>query len=208
MEWMQFITKLGDLSVLIPLALLLGLSLWIYETKSAAGAFITVFVICLGTMLVLKLFFLTCGENLSSSVASPSGHTAGSTFVFGSIGLVFATHAPKWGRIAVLLLTASLIAAIAASRVYLGAHSTAEVIIALIVGGTYLLVFFLTYRKNSHPRFNVRLLTTAFLALTVVVYGTQLPAELLIKKWSHVLRFQSGNCNSITTPISVGSTLP
>lgn len=194
MQWMHFITQLGDQSVLIPLALLLGATLWTCETRAAARAFLSVFVVCLGTILVLKLFFLTCGDNLVADITSPSGHTAGSTFVFGSIALVFVTHAPKWGRAPIVILTTSLIAAIAASRLYLGAHSAGEVLIALLVGCTYLFVFFLLYRKKSHPPISVVLLAAGFFSLAVVVYGNQLPAERLIKKWSQALRVQNGNC--------------
>lgn len=194
MAWMLFVTKLGDLSVLIPLALLLGVFLWKYETSKAAYAFVTLFIFCLATMLILKLFFLTCGTKVTSGIASPSGHTAGSTFVFGSIGIVFAMHAPRQSRLSVCVLSAVLIAFIAASRFYLGAHSILEIIIGLFVGGSYVLIFFLIYIKLPHPHINIGVLATGLAGLTLLVYGSQLPAELVIREWSRALRFQTGNC--------------
>ncbi|MGZ5780613.1 MAG: phosphatase PAP2 family protein [Burkholderiaceae bacterium] len=176
------------------LSLFLGVALWRCETKETAHAFIRPLLGCLIVMLGLKLFFLSCGDSLILNIASPSGHTAASTFVFGSIGLVMSTHAPKSGRIPILAAMALLIASIAISRVYLGAHSIAEVIVALFVGVCAVSLFAIPYNRMSHPPVNFWKLATAFVAVMVLMYGIEAPTEFLIRKWAGVIRTKTNAC--------------
>lgn len=194
---MHFITHLGDMAVLVPLSLLLGIVLWRFESKAAARAFVAPLLVCLIAMFIFKLYFLSCGENMIANVASPSGHAAASTFVLGSIGIVIATHAPQWARMLILIAIPSLIVAITYSRIYIGAHTVAEVFIALGVGAPALMFFALRYSRLSHPRINFLLLASGVIILTALLYGLQLPAETLIKKWAHLIRIQSSACTAI-----------
>jgi predicted membrane channel-forming protein YqfA (hemolysin III family) len=58
---LRFITDLGDLALLLPLAVVVGVTLWRYETPAASRAFALALVLCLGTLGALKLAFLSCG---------------------------------------------------------------------------------------------------------------------------------------------------
>ena len=194
MQLMQCITDFGDLSVLIPLSLLLCLLLLAGKSTIDAQAFLTLLCLCLGTMLLLKLLFLTCGVHWMPSVASPSGHTAMSTFVFGSIGLVLSTHSPRGCRVLIVVVSVSLIASIAVSRVYLGAHTIAEVVIGLVVGLIYLILYVVAYRQNSHRRINVAVMATGFLAIILVIHGSKAPAETQIRIWSKALNSAIASC--------------
>lgn len=191
---MHSITKVGDLAVLLPLAVLLAVCLWRWESKDAARSFVLALLVCLSTVLISKLIFLSCGDVFRAYLASPSGHTATSTFVFGSIGVVMSTHAPRFVGSVALLASAMLAAAIAVSRVSLGAHSIAEVTVALSIGIAALFAFAAPYGKLHHPRINFWLLGAGLMILAGLWYGREVPAEGVIRQWAAVIQNSTGMC--------------
>jgi membrane-associated phospholipid phosphatase len=191
---MHIITKFGDLAVLLPLATLLAVCLWRWESKEAARGFTLALLVCLSTVLISKLVFLSCGNVFRAYLSSPSGHTATSTFVFGSIGLVMSTHAPRLIGSLALLTSAVLIAAIAVSRVSVGAHSVAEVMVALSIGAAALFTFATKYEKLHHPRINLWLLGAGLAILAGLWYGMELHAEYVIRHWANIIQSGTGIC--------------
>ena len=65
----------------------------------------------------------------------PSGHAMGSTFVLGAVAYLAVRALQQWrSKSAALALAATLIAAIAISRLYLGVHWTSDVVAGIIAG--------------------------------------------------------------------------
>lgn len=191
---MQFITKLGDISLLMPLSFVLALTLWHWETPAAAKRFMAGLGLCLTTTLVLKLLFLTCNDQGIFNISSPSGHTAASTFVFGSLGLVLSNQCERPIRVLIRAAALVLVLGIAASRVAVGAHSFTEVALAMVVGTISFFYFAKGYSQMKNPRFEGWILAIAAGVVVIVLYGTQAPAERFIRKIAALMRVESNAC--------------
>jgi undecaprenyl-diphosphatase len=64
-----------------------------------------------------------------SSLSFPSGHTMGTTSVVGSLVVILhVVKAPRWVRLASILLGSAAIVGVGLSRVYLGAHYPSDVL--------------------------------------------------------------------------------
>lgn len=197
---MHTITKFGDLAVLLPLSLTLGITLWRWETRRAAGAFMLALLACLVIMGLLKLFFLSCGPGRTPEMLSPSGHAAASTFVFASLALVVHTQTAARWRALFIVFAATAIFSIAISRVAIGAHSVPEVITGFLVGSLCFTFFAFQYRILPHPRFNIGMFGALMLLLAISLHGANLPVEKLLQKWSGTLRTQTALCGSAPHP--------
>ncbi len=74
-----------------------------------------------------------------SSFGFPSGHTMGSTLLYGLLALLIARRAARtWQRIGVLALAALVIGTIGVTRIYLGAHYLSDVVAAVAIGAAWL----------------------------------------------------------------------
>lgn len=191
---MHTITRFGELAVLLPLSLLLFAVLWGCESKQAAVDFLRALAACLFAMGVLKLFFLSCRLGANSGMVSPSGHAAASTMVLGSLAIVVCSRLAGTWRVTAALAVTAMIAAIAISRVMVGVHSISEVVVGTLVGTLSLTWFFRSYRRLEHPPLNVALLSLAAIAMLVLLHGTHLPVETILRKWSRLIRVQTNIC--------------
>ena len=64
-----------------------------------------------------------------SSLSFPSGHTMGTTSVVGSLAVILhVAKAPRWVRLASILLGAAAIVGVGLSRIYFGAHYPSDVL--------------------------------------------------------------------------------
>jgi len=84
----------------------------------------------------------------------PSGHATMATIFFGAAGVVLCREAiPPAARIAIAGAAAILLAAVALSRVYLGAHWLSDVLAGIFLGVLWLVVwvFILPAPPSSHP---------------------------------------------------------
>lgn len=130
---MRFVTQLGHGTVLAPVAVLAVVAVrWagylkpaLYLAVTAGGA---------GLLnLVLKLVFARPRPEAASALAGasgysfPSGHSMASAAIYGAIAIVFVYRFPRWS-IAGVVVCCALVAAIGASRVYLGVHYPSDVI--------------------------------------------------------------------------------
>ena len=188
------ITDCGDLAVLLPMALVLALVLWRFESRAAALAWVWALAFCTVATLLLKIGFLTCSRAWGLNIGSPSGHTSMSTAVYGALAIVIATQLPRW-RSWVALSSVLLIGSIAMTRTALHFHSTAEVEIGLAVGLASLCVFAWRYRRLSHPTFNVPWIGVGAVCVFALLYGVRLPAESFLYWFAHTMRTQTHDCH-------------
>lgn len=71
----------------------------------------------------------------------PSGHAMGSTVLYGFIACYVARHARSWwGRVLPFVLAAAMVATVAFSRMYLGAHYLTDVLAGAVEGCAWLAV--------------------------------------------------------------------
>nr|WP_283092103.1 phosphatase PAP2 family protein [Gluconobacter kondonii] len=140
-----------------------------------------------GGILLLKLRFEACGRVPGQSLYSPSGHTAGMTFVYGSMAVLFG-RLPIAGF--VVALGIGLLAG--AARVWLHVHSIAEVCVGGAVGLLGVLFLALTrYRemqmcsKKRQSGWSVVLFLAAALIVALSLHGMRSPAEAWLEYFSH-----------------------
>src|SRR5215467_14943362 len=86
---LRFITDLGDTAYLLPASLLILGYLVFLRARSSAVAWTCTILACAGLTVVLKIVFMTCGEQLPGlRVYSPSGHTSIATTFYLGVGLL------------------------------------------------------------------------------------------------------------------------
>lgn len=178
----NLVTQIGDLAVLLPLAIATAILLYISKNRQAAMYFAVIFTSCLATMGLLKFFFLSCGGRFRIGIESPSGHAAASTMVLGSICLIACFQVSGFVRMLIAAVTVSLIAAIAVSRVVLGAHSVNEVIAGTVTGMFFLALFAAAYARVPQKPLRLTLLAGGIPLMLVALYGSHLPIEVWLRR--------------------------
>ncbi|WP_042693966.1 phosphatase PAP2 family protein [Azospirillum sp. B506] len=156
------ITHLGSSSLLVPLSALYATALWRRHSAPLAVRWLLALALCLGVMVVLKLVGHGCGLPdfplfpslfAGDRFVSPSGHAAFSAVFYGSVSALAARSAgSRWLRVGLPLAAVILVLAIGASRVAVSAHSGAEVVAGLMIGGLSVLLFLWSSRKDGAPR--------------------------------------------------------
>lgn len=194
MNFLSVISDAGDGAVLLPLALLLVAALWRYHSRAAATTLIAAIVACGAIMIVLKATLIACGQTWNAGVISPSGHAGMSTTVYGALGIIAARQAPRWQQPGIVLASWLFVAAIALSRVILGAHSYAEVGLGLLVGFAALCLFAIPYFRRHKAPLNFAPLVALSLTTVVILHGIHLPVERLLNRIALFGRSATGVC--------------
>ena len=177
---MRNLSSLGDAALLIPASVFLAGYLLATGRRWIAGAFATALGTCWAITVALKLFFRGCGASITDlDVVSPSGHASFATLFYGAVALLAGMGRGRPVRAAVAGMAAALVAAIAVSRVAIGAHSAAEVAVGLGLGVASLLLFERLQGRHDErplPLWPLLLGPVAALALTLV-FGRHLSLE-------------------------------
>lgn len=186
------VSDFGDTAVTVPLALLMGLALVVARHFRMALGWCLAIVACAGLIGALKLALSVCGYQPGAAVlASPSGHTAMSTAVYGGFAAVLGASLERPARDAVIATAAVLMLAIAASRALLHYHSATEVAVGLAVGGLALSGIVVLAGRYRPVRLPVLPITAAALAVALLFHGVRWPAEQAIRRlgfWFELLR--------------------
>lgn len=191
----QFITDFGDSSVTFGLALFLLIYLLSLERWRAAIGWLLAVTSCGIGIALLKLAFRSCVQHLASAdFVSASGHTAMSATVYGGFALLLATRPIAWQRFTAGAIAIALIAAIAISRVILGAHHRAEVIAGLLVGIAAILLFRQVQRHDRRPLPVMGLLAGA-VVLTLLMHGAHWPIEEYLMQLAAAIRRNVPACS-------------
>jgi len=129
------VSSLADAALLLPASVLVLLALAALREGRLALAFAVSLGAAAVTTLVLKLIFHACGHTIADSrVVSPSGHVAFSATFYGALAVMLSSGRERRTRLALGIGAALLLIAVGISRVRMGAHSTAEVLIGYMVG--------------------------------------------------------------------------
>jgi membrane-associated phospholipid phosphatase len=194
MNWMSFVSDLGDGAILVPLSLVLIAALWRYQSWSAATCFLWATGFCAGAMFLLKLSFLACGNVWQAGILSPSGHACMSTAVYGAVAIVSARQAPQWQQPLIVVLGVLVITGIALSRVMLGMHSPVEVLLGLLIGSLAVGIFALRYFQLRPAQVNLPLFLSVSVAILLVLHGAHLPTEQMIRHLASIFRTTTRVC--------------
>lgn len=171
---MVAVTELGDGRVTTAVAVavlfwLLGRRRWraaLYEVVAVAG--VSAFVLALNLVLHLaRPTDIASGWSVSSF---PGGHSAIDAAFYGFLAVIAAREVgPPWRRW-MLAGIALFIAAIAAARLYLGAHWLSDAVAGLSFSVAWVALLGIAYLRHKPPAIGVRGLLT-LVGLTVVAVG-------------------------------------
>jgi len=186
MRVIEFITDFGDQAIVLPVVTVILISLGIQAQWRAAYSWVVTCGFALGSVGVAKALLYACGWRLPSasaswlSVQSPSGHTVSTALIVGGICALFAGRS-GWPAFRIAGAAATIAASLIAwTRLYLGAHSLAEVSIGLLVGvlatGLFVLLAGADLRRKRSP-----LMLIGVFAIAAALHGNRAPAEQLIR---------------------------
>jgi membrane-associated phospholipid phosphatase len=184
---MPQISSLGNLTVLLPLILLVAVALVATGAARLAAWWAAGVVLCIGFTAVSKIYLYGCP--LTPELRSPSGHTSLSLMVYGGTALIVGLGRPLWQRVALALGTLVLVGAIAASRVDRGHHTELEVAIGFGIGVASLAL--LAFGRHSMvPAGRVAALPLLLVAALVASFasGHELHAEATLQDMSRSLQ--------------------
>jgi membrane-associated phospholipid phosphatase len=191
-----FLTNLGDSAVTVPLAVLT--CCFLDAARQVRLAFVWSFVIlgCAGVIGVLKLLLTACGPGLTfAGMLSPSGHTAMSTAIYGSLSLVIAHSSPPVVRAVVYSSGILLISGIGASRLALRYHAPAEVAAGLIIGAGAVAGFRIMLAKRPVITLRVQWLIGAAVILVTLLDEKRWPAEEALWDFAGFLQLLASMCS-------------
>ena len=182
-DMIGFITDFGDEAVMLPVtSLVAGMLAWARWWRGLAtwcsavgGTLAAIFV-----LKVVSLVWIACWSG--PGLGSPSGHTAASTAIYGSIGVLVLHRSAASRRWAVG--GAGLIATlIGTSRLLLGVHSVADVLAGAAVGMAGVAAF-ATLSGPVPALLRPRRLVVITAMTALALHGYRLPVEALIRSTS------------------------
>ncbi|WP_018182141.1 bifunctional DedA family/phosphatase PAP2 family protein [Kaistia granuli] len=145
------ITTLGDGVVIIPVLLATALWLLLHRARKLAGGLIlTMAFAAISVPLAKGVFVIPRPIDLYSGADAfsfPSGHATSSAALYASIAWLATHNAPFRWKVVVFALAGLLVAAIAASRVYLAAHWPSDVLAGLALGSALAAIYALVFRR-------------------------------------------------------------
>ena len=170
----NFITDFGDSAVTAPLALLVLIFLFAAGPRRLALGWMLAIGGCAGVIGTLKIVFGACGHELTLvHLISPSGHTAMSTAVYGSLALLIGARLPSSQRRTVGMAAAVTIVGIALSRVALHDHSRSEIALGFAVGTGAVAVLRAVLSRDTAPALPLGWLLLGGGILVAVLHGTR-----------------------------------
>jgi hypothetical protein len=174
----QFLTDFGDSAITVPVSFLnFSFLIVIGQRRLAIGWGIAILG-CAVAIGALKILFAPCDHRLALAIlASPSGHAAMSTVVYGSLALLLGPSVPRPLRATVDVAAAFLVAAIAVSRLMLGDHDVAEVTTGLAIGLAALAWFRRVLLAQGPVVLPVGWLAGAATVVIAVFHGIRWPTE-------------------------------
>lgn len=186
---LRFVTDFGDQAVILPVALAVALTLALHRRLRLAATWLVAVAGVLGGTLILKVACYASSVLVHSplihrlGLESPSGHVASAAIVYGGL-LAIVTPAtagrPRPATSWAFVAPSCIAAIVAVTRVQLGEHSVADVVVgaALGVGGA---VAFAVLACPEVDRMEGARLTGVALLLVVLLHGLHFDVEQAIR---------------------------
>lgn len=142
-------TAFGNVELVAPLVCGIATALWIAREKRNAKNFFVAFLICLALVATAKVVMMIVWSG--GPLRSPSGHSAISAYLYGSIALMLVASSRSLFARALAAGCAALAMVIAVSRFEIGGHSRSEVLLGLAFGGACALLFKSRFTRLKRP---------------------------------------------------------
>ncbi len=172
---MVAITELGDPAVII--AVTLATLMWLAWRRNWRGVSYELAAVAVASLFT-SLLKVTLHQPRppafhpeAADFSFPSGHTAVSMALYGFLAIIVAWEAPRRWQLAIATGAGLLIAAIAFSRLYLGAHWLSDVLAGLAFGLAWASLLAIAYLRRSPPRVSAAGLGTTAVA-SLLIMGT------------------------------------
>ena len=169
------ITELGDATVIIAVAL--ATLLWLAWRRNWRGMIYETAAVAIASLFT-SLLKITLHQSrphpfapAAATFSFPSGHTAVSMALYGFLAIIVAWEASRRWQLAIATSAGLLVAAIAFSRIYLGAHWLSDVLAGLAFGLAWASLLAIAYLRRSPPRVGAVGLGGAALA-SLLIAGT------------------------------------
>jgi len=189
------LTDFGDSAVTVPLAALTLIFLAAAREMRVALGWVLAIGGCAIVIGALKLIFGACAHRLAlANIVSPSGHTAMSTAVYGSLALLIGAVLPRYRR-AIYVGAAIFIGGIAVSRAVLHEHDIAEIVVGLLVGLGAAASFHEILRRPDAPALPVTWFALCALGLVAMMHGTRWIVEPVVNGLAVAVRRALPWCN-------------
>jgi membrane-associated phospholipid phosphatase len=190
-----FITDCGDSAVTLPLALLVASFLYGAGERRLGHTWIATVAGAAVVIGVLKLMFGTCGGEIAGGhIVSPSGHTALSTAVYGSLALLAGSRLQAGQRFVVYAAGTAGIIGIALSRVALHEHNLPEITVGWVVGAGAVAGFAVTLGRRTAPSLPFGWMLLSGIVLVAVLHGTRWKIEPALHHLAGVFRLVLPYC--------------
>ena len=203
---MDFVTDFADQGTILPLAATVALVLLLQRRWRLAGAWVVAIGSVLGILLILKLANFACGWRVpllgpgGFDLNSPSGHTGAATVTFGAIAGLLASRSQLGIRGAVVIAAVVAGIVIGISRLALGVHSIAEVVLAFGIGLIGAGLFAALAGREKRPHSAVPVLA-ASVVVVIWAHGARLQAETVLHGvWTEAVRHWVTYCEPDGAP--------
>ena len=178
---MLFITDFADQAVMLPMALVMLLALCVLGWWRGALVWAAAACFTFGLVFLMKAGFVALSAEFGSDYQlSPSGHVASACIVYGGLAVLMLRGAVPGLLVAAVPVTAAIV--FGYTRLSLGMHSPAEVVIGAIVGLAGVKMLALTV--GERPRLTAWPLTLAGGVTALAMHGLHMPAEQAIHSLS------------------------
>ena len=175
---MCFVSDFADQAVMLPLALVVLAGLGVIGWWRGAVAWAIAVGATFGAILFLKAGFLMLTADYGSDYRmSPSGHVASACVVYGGLAVVMLRD--RCPRAAIAAIPVVLASVIGYTRLALGMHTVAEVVVGAAIGFAGVAVLAATV--GPRPKTVTWPLPAATCALAVALHGWHLEAEEAIR---------------------------
>jgi membrane-associated phospholipid phosphatase len=181
----SFLTEFGDPALIVPASIVLLGYLFYLKSARAAVSWGSTLLLCAAMTILLKFCFIACGGGLLPvlDIRSPSGHASLATTFYGSCALMVCAEKERaWLRAFVLVGSALLVAAVAASRILLRAHTAAEVTAGFIIGVCCVAWFALRYLDRPMPSLRLEPVILVAAVAALATSGLHFSLETIITR--------------------------
>jgi len=172
------ITLLGFRYTLIPITLIIGISCLFYKPARVSFFFLIGVVLSTGIIVTLsKMLLISPRPNdlpgFVSANSFPSGHTAASVALYASLAVIIHPLLKSQGaRHFSTVVVCLLCLLIAISRLYLAVHWSTDIIAGLLLGGFFVAVGTLLYRRYPTPNIAIKPFLTIFFVSLLIAWLT------------------------------------
>ena len=197
---MVAITELGDPTVVI--AVVLATLLWLAWRRNWRGIIYETAAVAVASLFTSLLKFTLQHARphsvglAATSFSFPSGHTAVSMALYGFLAIVAAWETPRQWQLAIATGAGLLVAAIAFSRIYLGAHWLSDVLAGLAFGLAWASLLAIAYLRRPRPPVGAAGLSATLVASLLIVGTLHVGQAHAIDMERYALRSQSRTMTS------------